>query len=90
MLRKGTLAMALFSLLCVMAYVQAARGRAGKISELSFRLQELKKEQIIAMQEQEELLQRLHSESDPAWIELLLMKELGVVPEGWTKIRFVQ
>jgi hypothetical protein len=80
----------LFSLSCLILYGQKARDRARKLSELSFRLQELKKEQLLVLQERDHLTQRLQSESDPAWIEMVLMKELGVVPEGWVKIRFVQ
>lgn len=36
-----------------------------------------------------ELLQRqLQSQSDPAWIEMVLMRELGMVPSGQTKVVF--
>lgn len=37
---------------------------------------------------QEELLLKLNSQSDPDFVELLLMKELGVVPEGHLKFFF--
>jgi hypothetical protein len=51
-------------------------------------MQELQKERLLALNERDDLMLRLQSESDPAWIEMMLMKELGVVPEGWVKIRF--
>lgn len=37
---------------------------------------------------QEEYMQKIQSQSDPAWIELVLMKGLGVVPEGQKKFVF--
>ncbi len=37
---------------------------------------------------QERLKAMLMSESDPAWIELTLMRVLGVIPEGTKKIYF--
>lgn len=75
-------------LCCGSIYLRAFRERSQTLSELAFRVQELKKEKFLAIQEKNELDLRLHSESDPAWIEMVLMKELGVVPEGWIKIRF--
>jgi hypothetical protein len=37
---------------------------------------------------QAELRTQLASRNDPAWIELTLMRCLGVVPEGQTKVYF--
>lgn len=36
----------------------------------------------------ESLLLQMQSQSDPMWIEMMLMRELGVVPEGQTKVVF--
>lgn len=41
-----------------------------------------------ASAKQEHLKEMLMSESDPAWIELTLMRVLGVIPEGTKKIYF--
>lgn len=30
----------------------------------------------------------INSQSDPAWVELMLMKNLGLVPEGQIKVFF--
>lgn len=68
--------------------MQKSRGRDAAISELSFRLQEMEKIKAIAIQEREDLQLRLHSQGDPAWIEMVLMRDLGVVPEGWIKVQF--
>jgi len=32
---------------------------------------------------------RIASQNDPDWIELVLMKKLGVVPKGKIKVRFI-
>ncbi len=77
-----------FCLFCTTWYCHAASRRDAALEEVSFRLQEMEKEKLLASQEQEDLQLRLQSESDPAWVEMILMKELGVVPEGWVKVHF--
>ena len=37
---------------------------------------------------QRDLKLQVASQSDPAWIELALIKGLGLVPEGYTKIYY--
>lgn len=37
---------------------------------------------------QRNLIRQINSQSDPAWVELLLKRELGLVPEGQKKIHF--
>lgn len=59
-------------------------------SDLTLRMQEMEKEKVAVSQEREDLALQLQSETDPAWIEMLLMKDLGVVPEGWTKVHFTK
>lgn len=41
-----------------------------------------------AMEAQEELNLRIASQNDPGWIEQVLMRDLGVVPEGYIKVHF--
>lgn len=77
-----------FSSLSFAIYFQAANNRSNSLSELYMRLHEMQQEKILAAQERDELALQYQSESDPAWIELVLMKELGVVPDGWTKVYF--
>lgn len=71
-------------------YLQAFKQKKVAISEMSFRLEEMEKEKLLALQEKEELNLRIASEGDPAWIEMILMRELGVVPEGFLKVHFLQ
>lgn len=78
----------LFFLLCYMLYEQGLRTRSGDFEKLSLQLELLQREQKEVMAKQEELLLQINSQSDPAWVELTLMKGLGLVPEGATKFYF--
>jgi hypothetical protein len=78
----------MFLFLIAAIYFQAAYSRHAALSSLSSRLKEMENAKAAAIGQQADLVLQLQSESDPAWIELVLMKELGVVPEGWTKVHF--
>jgi hypothetical protein len=56
--------------------------------ELQGRLTALKKERAALMVEREDLQTQIQSEQDPAYIEMVLMKGLGMVPEGQHKVYF--
>ncbi|HSX26535.1 MAG TPA: hypothetical protein VLE89_05970 [Chlamydiales bacterium] len=71
-----------------LAYFHAFKEKKASIRELTFRLEEMGKENLLALQEKEELNLRLASQGDPAWIEMILMRDLGVVPEGFLKVHF--
>lgn len=55
---------------------------------LKKRLSNLHTEKSIALEEKEDLLLQIGSQSDPAWIQMTLMKGLGLVPEGQQKVYF--
>ena len=57
-------------------------------AELKRRLQGLELEKQLVLQAREDFLLQIQSQSDPAWIQMTLMKGLGVVPEGQLKIYF--
>lgn len=77
-----------FCIFATATYTYAIRNRNTAISELEFRLSEMEKEKRLAYAEKEELALRIASQSDPSWIELVLLRELGVVPEGFLKVHF--
>lgn len=52
------------------------------------KMKELQNKKQAAEEQREELLARLNSQNDPAWVEMLLMRKLGVVPEGQVKVYF--
>ncbi len=80
----------LFILLCYMVYEQGLKKRNAEFSRLHEHYKELLQEKQRSLAMQKELLLKINSESDPAWVELALMKELGLVPEGQTKVLFVK
>lgn len=78
----------LFCALAGYVYVQSQREKHLAARELAFRLEEMEKEKRLALQERDDLHLRIASQSDPAWIEMILMRDLGVVPEGFLKVHF--
>ena len=77
-----------FSLSTGWIYLHSMSEKKVAIREVSFRLVEMEKERFLALREKEDLQLRIHSQTDPAWIEMILMRDLGVVPEGFLKVHF--
>lgn len=77
-----------FFLLCHASYFQALQHRNDEYQLLSEHLQSLEGEKVLALEVQEDLNRQIHSQSDHAWLEMTLMKSLGVVPEGQVKVFF--
>ncbi|HPE84934.1 MAG TPA: hypothetical protein PLO43_01995 [Chlamydiales bacterium] len=77
-----------FLSICYLLYLQSVKEKRVLISSLEERIETLEQEKEAFVQEQEELSLRIDSEQDPAYVEMTLMKELGVVPEGQEKVIF--
>lgn len=77
-----------FIAICFGMYAHAAHKKQQAISALQSHLQQLYVEQENLLLEKEELLLNIHSQKDPAWIELTLIKGLGLVPDGKIKVYF--
>ena len=56
--------------------------------ELASRFDRLSHQKELVLQERDDLLLQVQSQNDPAWIEMALMKSLGVIPEGQIKVFF--
>lgn len=69
-------------------YQQSIISKNKEIFEHKNKLAILEKQKIFAWKENEDLSMMVNSLSDPAWIEIILMKDLGVVPEGKIKVHF--
>lgn len=78
----------LFILICYGFYAQGMQKKKETYQQLSARLHQMENEMKSALQKREDLLLQIESQNDPAWIEMTLMRKLGVVPEGQTKVYF--
>ncbi len=80
--------MILFILGCYLCYEQGLRKRDHDFFKLHLQYVELQNESRQAKALQENLLLQINSQSDPNYVELTLMKGLGLVAEGETKVLF--
>ena len=78
----------LFIALMIPAYLHAVKEKKMKVCELGARFSEMLREKDFALNKQEDLRLQIDSQNDPSWIEMVLMRDLGVVPEGWLKVHF--
>ncbi|MEI6242785.1 MAG: hypothetical protein WCP39_05205 [Chlamydiota bacterium] len=80
----------LFMLCTFIGYFHVMKKKQEEIASLDKRLQEIEREKELVTLAKEDLLMRIQSHGDPAWVEMVLMKELGVVPEGKMKVHFTK
>jgi hypothetical protein len=79
---------AIFVSVCGLVYFNSVSKKNEVLATLDARLETLNAEKSMLLQEKEDLLLQVNSQSDPAWIQLTLMKGLGLVPEGQKKVYF--
>jgi hypothetical protein len=78
----------MFMATCFFTYAHASKKKMQTVKVLSDRLHELEIAKELALEEMSRLELEIHSQSDPLWIQLTLMKGLGLVPEGQKKVLF--
>lgn len=69
-------------------YEKAIQKRESQFIQLQEQLAFLQEEKLIAINRHQNLQLQTNSQSDLAWIELALMKGLGVTPEDQQKVYF--
>lgn len=79
---------AVFVTLCLGFYLYAKEQKDSSYQEMTGRLKALEVEKSIAIAQQEELILQIQSQSDPAWVEMVLKRNLGLVPKDQTKVYF--
>ncbi|MFI0435879.1 MAG: hypothetical protein ACH350_09195 [Parachlamydiaceae bacterium] len=79
-----------FIMICSVFYEQGLKSKDSLCQQLTDQWISLQKEKEEALLQQQNLKLQINSQSDLAWIELTLMKGLGLVPEGQQKIYFQQ
>lgn len=77
-----------FMLICTIFYEQNLKKRDQLYQQLMNKYSALQQEKLEMMHQQQNLQLQINSQSDLAWIELVLMKRLGLVPEGQQKVYF--
>lgn len=80
----------LFFIACILFYFYSVGEKKRETDLLAQQLNHLESELASALEKNEDLLLRIESQNDPAWIELVLMAKLGLVPKGQTKVYFEQ
>lgn len=77
-----------FVFACAIIYEQGLKNRDHLYQQLTEQRSALLQEKQEALRQQENLQLQINSQSDLAWVELTLMKGLGLVPEGQQKVYF--
>jgi hypothetical protein len=80
--------MVAFVAICGAVYLHAIRQKDRSYQALSKQLKDLEAQKIAISEEHQELVLQIQSESDPAWVEMCLKRNLGLVPEGQVKVYF--
>lgn len=75
-------------LVCAIFYEKGLKGREDNYQQLKEQLISLQHEKQKGLELQQNLQQQINSQSDMAWLELTLMKGLGLVPENEQKVFF--
>jgi hypothetical protein len=78
----------LLLLFCYGFYLHAMHKKKELYVGLKGKVDLLETQLAFARENREDLLLQINSQSDPAWIEILLKKHLGMVPFGQTKVYF--
>ena len=78
----------LLILFCYGFYLHAMHKKKVLYGDLKRKADQLETSLCAAIAQREDLLMQIQSQSDPAWIELLIKKHLGMVPYGQTKVYF--
>lgn len=78
----------LFCVMTGLVYFHCLKGKKSAVLNLHARLVEMENEKLFALQKKEDLQLRIASQNDLGWIEMILMRDLGVVPEGFLKVHF--
>lgn len=77
-------------LCCCCVYIHAMNKKKQVVGELQVQMCALQSKKQLLLEEKKDLTLQINSQKDPAWIELILMKELGLVPEGQLKVYFTR
>lgn len=75
-------------LICAIVYERSLQDREVEYQKLRSRLLQLEDSKKSALAKQKDLKLRINSQGDLAWLELTLIKGLGLTPEDQRKVYF--
>jgi len=75
--------------MCYFSYDRAIHHKALEENKLSTKLQQIGQEKERALAKKADLKLQIASQEDEGFVELILMRRLGLVPEGQTKVHFI-
>lgn len=78
----------IFCAVMTLVYFHFLKEKKEALCLLNARLNDMQVEKLQSLERREDLELRIASQTDPAWIEMVLMRDLGVVPEGFLKVHF--
>lgn len=87
---KSYLALGLFVLGALILFERGLHSVGQEKAKLLAEREDLFKRKVAAQKARGELEKIIASQNDPEWIEQTLMKVLGLVPEGYKKIVFLE
>jgi hypothetical protein len=79
----------LFFMICCFAYDQGSFHQRKQVLTLTSKLEKLEKQKEILDLQTKELRLQVASQNDPEYIEMVLMRRLGLILEGQKKVLFV-
>lgn len=62
--------------------------KAGDLQALDAQIDVISRDTRAQLALREDLTDQVESQNDPAWVEMTLMRVLGLVPEGQSKVYF--
>ena len=78
----------LFLAAAALFYFYSMREKNRAYNEMVLQLNQLEKDKIEALNVRSDLILEIQSQSDPAWVEMTLKRNLGMVREGQVKVYF--
>ncbi|MGH2612701.1 MAG: hypothetical protein ACRDFB_06575 [Rhabdochlamydiaceae bacterium] len=69
-------------------YLHSMKEKNRIYDEMTLKLHQLEKDRGEALKIHNDLILQIQSQSDPAWVEMVLKRNLGVVREGEVKVYF--
>lgn len=69
-------------------FLPVIKGKKEALHILHQRLASMRELKLQELEKRQQLELCIASQNDPAWIEMVLMRDLGVVPEGFLKVHF--